>query len=59
MPTSDKLIVYRHALAGLPRTALERFARQLRDQVAGGRSFECLITNDPELQRLNREFLSQ
>ena len=58
MPTSDKLIVYRRALAGLPRTTLERFARQLRDEVAGGRGFECLITDDRELQRLNCEFLN-
>jgi probable rRNA maturation factor len=28
-------------------------------EVAGGRQFECLITNDRELQRLNREFLRQ
>jgi probable rRNA maturation factor len=36
--------------------ALERFARTLRENVAGGRSFECLITSSGELRRLNREF---
>jgi probable rRNA maturation factor len=36
--------------------ALERFARVLRDDVAGGRPFECLITNDRELHRLNLDF---
>jgi len=36
--------------------SLERFARLLRDDVAGGRPFECLITNDRELQQLNLNF---
>jgi probable rRNA maturation factor len=58
MATSEKLIVYRRASAGLSRTSLERFARRLRDEVTAGRGFECLITDDRELRRLNREFLS-
>jgi len=35
---------------------LRRFAGVLRSQVAGGREFECLITTDGELRRLNRDF---
>jgi probable rRNA maturation factor len=35
---------------------LQQFAISLRDEVADGRDFECLITNDRELQRLNRQF---
>ena len=36
--------------------AIERFARKLQDEVAKGRPFDCLITGDAELRRLNREF---
>ncbi|MDQ2948470.1 MAG: rRNA maturation RNase YbeY [Acidobacteriota bacterium] len=36
--------------------ALRRFARTLADEVAEGRAFCCLITDDDELRRLNREF---
>jgi probable rRNA maturation factor len=36
---------------------LRRFARELERRVADGNTFTCLITNDGELQRLNREFL--
>ena len=35
---------------------LRRFARTLADEVADGRAFCCLITDDDELRRLNREF---
>jgi probable rRNA maturation factor len=35
---------------------LRRFALALQESVARGRSFDCLITNDSELRRLNREF---
>jgi probable rRNA maturation factor len=36
---------------------LTRFARKLSALVARGRHFECLITDDRELQRLNSSFL--
>ena len=36
--------------------ALRRFARRLQRDVCSGRTFDCLITSDAELQRLNREF---
>lgn len=41
----------------LDRAGLRAFARLLRDDVAGGRAFTCLLTRDAELQRLNRDFL--
>lgn len=50
------VILFRGVPAGVRRMAIERFARTLRDEVAGGSEFECLIANDAELQRLNREF---
>jgi probable rRNA maturation factor len=38
---------------------LRAFALRLRDDVANGRCFTCLISRDAELRRLNREFLSK
>jgi probable rRNA maturation factor len=37
----------------------ERFARRLREEVAGGMAFHCRIATDAELRRLNREFLGK
>jgi probable rRNA maturation factor len=52
----DHLISFR----GLPRQArmpaCAQFAKRLRDYVAKGRPFHCLITTDAELRRLNRDF---
>jgi probable rRNA maturation factor len=39
------------------RRTLKNFAGELADQAVDGRSFTCLITNDRELQKLNRSFL--
>jgi probable rRNA maturation factor len=41
---------------GLSRRALREFAKQLQQQVAGSRPFCCLITDDAELRRLNKQF---
>ncbi len=41
---------------GVDRRTLRRFARMLAGEVAAGRAFCCLITDDAELHRLNREF---
>lgn len=38
------------------RHELREFARALQNQVARGRTFDCLIADDAELRRLNREF---
>jgi len=57
MPDSEPLVLFRLAPSGLNRRAVEEFARELRDRVAGGREFHCLITNDTELHRLNQRFL--
>ena len=50
------VVIFRRVPAGVRRAALHRFARVLRNEVAGGRDFECLIADDAELRRLNREF---
>ena len=44
---------------GLSRLDLRRFARRLQSDVAGGRGFNCLIADDGELRRLNRDFRKQ
>ena len=41
----------------MPRRELQQFAEALMHKVAEGRLFHCLITDDRELRRLNREFL--
>jgi len=53
---SDPLITYRRPPATLDRTVLESFAEILRARVARGNLFHCRITNDAELQLLNRAF---
>ncbi|HLY15687.1 MAG TPA: rRNA maturation RNase YbeY [Bryobacteraceae bacterium] len=51
--------MFRRAPAELNRRNLERFARTLRDEVSGGGDFTCLVTDDRELRRLNRDFLGK
>ena len=52
----SSIVLFRRVPAGVKPVSLERFARVLREDVAGGRPFECLITNDRELKRLNLDF---
>jgi probable rRNA maturation factor len=44
-------------LGAADKRLLREFARTLSDRIAPGRAFFCLITNDKQLRRLNREFL--
>lgn len=53
---ADPLITYRRKPANLDAPSLESFAEILRDRVARGRQFHCRITNDAELQELNKRF---
>lgn len=57
MSADPPIVSFRRAGAGLPRAEINAFARALVADVSGGRLFECLITDDRELQRLNRDFL--
>ncbi|HVP47009.1 MAG TPA: rRNA maturation RNase YbeY [Bryobacteraceae bacterium] len=59
MSRSEPMVLIRRTSSGLQRGPLEVFARQLRERVTGGRWFQCLITGDRELQRLNRQFLGK
>jgi probable rRNA maturation factor len=49
-------VTFRRTPADVRPRAVERFARKLEREVAKGRAFDCLITGDAELQRLNRDF---
>ena len=49
-------VTFRRVPAGVRPLALRRFARRLEREVCAGRGFDCLITGDAELRRLNREF---
>ena len=59
MSPDGNQILYRRAGSGLPKRELREFAEQLRDMLTGGRPFTCLITDDRELERLNRMFLGK
>lgn len=59
MNSEDPLISYRRKPARLDIRKLEKFAAALRDRVARGKAFHCLITGDAELRRLNCDFLSK
>jgi len=52
----DPLISYRRPPATLKRTRIEKFGRLVRQQVAKGREFHCLVTGDAELRTLNLNF---
>ncbi len=56
MPVHEPTVLMRRATSGLNSDRLEEFARALRRRVTGGRAFQCLVTGDAEMQRLNREF---
>ena len=60
MPAAeDNLVLFRRVPKGMPRRDLRNFAEALRNHLTGGRTFCCLMTDDLELRRLNREFLGK
>jgi probable rRNA maturation factor len=60
MPTPpSSTVTFRRVPRDFPRRAIERFARRLQMEVAQCRPFDCLITGDAELRRLNLKFLGQ
>jgi probable rRNA maturation factor len=57
MPSPEpSTVTFRRVPANFRRRAVERFARTLQADVTKDRPFNCLITGDAELRRLNREF---
>ena len=60
MPTPPRsTVTFRRVPRDFPRRTIERFARRLQMEVAQGRPFDCFITGDAELRRLNLKFLGQ
>ena len=57
-PGSSTLLTLR-CPRGIDRRSLRAFAAHLGQAVAGGRSFNLLLTDDRELRRLNRRFLGR
>ncbi len=55
----DSRVLFRRAGRDFDRRAVRRLARRLADEVAGGRPFTCLLTDDRELRRLNRLFFGK
>jgi probable rRNA maturation factor len=53
---ADPLVTFRRRPAALDTGAIEAFAEILRDRIAKGREFHCLITGDREMQALNARF---
>jgi probable rRNA maturation factor len=49
-------VLFRRASTAVSARALTAFARKLEREVAGGRPFDCLISGDAELRRLNQRF---
>ena len=56
MSDPASLCLFQNAPSRLRRTPLKQFARRLVLEVAGGREFVCLFTNDDQLCRLNRKW---
>ena len=49
-------VTFRRAPPDFRRRPVERFARRLQDEISKGTPFDCLITGDADLRRLNRQF---
>jgi len=56
MSPDGSTVLFRRVPGDVRRRPIERFARALEAEVAKGRAFDCLITTDAELRRLNRDF---
>jgi probable rRNA maturation factor len=56
MSPEGSTVTFRRNSAEARPLALARFARKLQAEVAKGRAFDCLITGDAEMRRLNRKF---
>jgi len=59
MPLEQTTLLFHSTTPGLSRRLARAFAKRLEAEVTGGRPFTCLITNDLELRRLNRDFRRQ
>lgn len=53
------IILFQRVRGRLDRKLLRQFAAILREEVTAGRPFCCLLADDRELRRLNRDFLGK
>jgi len=53
----DHPVLFRRAGNRIDRRGVREFAAMLRENLTAGKPFTCLVTDDGELQRLNRRFL--
>jgi len=56
MSPEGSTVSFRPTARRVNRRAIERFVHRLETEVARGRRFDCLISGDAELRRLNRQF---
>jgi probable rRNA maturation factor len=49
-------VTFRRTPPDFRRRKVQLFARRLQKELAKGKPFDCLISGDAELRRLNREF---
>jgi probable rRNA maturation factor len=56
MSPEGSTVTFRRVPTDLRPRAIQFFARKLQNEVARGRAFDCLITGDAELRRLNRDY---
>lgn len=54
--SADPLVIYARRPRWLRQRTVSSFAETLRERVAGGALFCCRLTDDTELQALNRDF---
>jgi len=59
MSPEGSTVMFRRPAADVRPAAIVRFARKLQREAARGRAFDCVITGDAELQRLNRDFRAE
>lgn len=59
MSPEGSTVLFQRVPRAIPRPQVRAFANLLRDEVTDGRVFTCLLTDNRELQRLNRDFLGK
>lgn len=59
MSEPHSTVLFQRVPRSISRRNVKNFAVRLEAGVSEGRRFTCLITDDEELQRLNREFLGR
>jgi probable rRNA maturation factor len=55
-PPDSSAVIFRRVPADVRQRAVQLFARKLQTEIAKGRAFDCLITGDAELRRLNLQY---